>query len=73
MLAPVSSYGTSAGDPQNSHRWPTRSALNADTALQLWHCTIVFDGCRSFRLSGRSRRAWARSISSIGDTDLASW
>src|SRR4051812_5692992 len=61
----ISSYGTSAGDPQKSQRWPTRAGSNTDTALQLRHCTVRRSVCQPRSSSGISRSARTRSSSSI--------
>src|SRR5262249_1033385 len=61
----TSSYGTSAGDPQNSQFCATRVGSNTITAWQLWHWTLRFSACQPRSESGSSRSVLTRSISSI--------
>ena len=73
MGALISSYGTSAGDPQNSQFWPTRVGSNTITALQLWHCTLRRSACQPRWSSGSSRSAVTRSISTIAPVARSAW
>src|ERR1051325_3803206 len=59
----ISSYGTSAAEPQKSQRCPTRSGSNTEMAWQLWHLTEVFFPCQPRLSSGMPRIAATRSCS----------
>src|SRR6185295_11343143 len=59
------SYGTSADDPQKSHRCPTLLASKTEIAWQLWQRTDVFSACQPREESGMLRSAAARSCSTM--------
>ena len=73
MGALISSYGTRAGEPQNSQFWPTRVGSYTITALHDWHCTLRRSACQPRWSSDSSRSAVTRSVATMAPVEGSAW